>query len=375
MTQICTMSPKQLAESLRPVLVFRTNPQWLAVRPVVISRTRRRRLSLKVHDRCSISWPAFKVSRKRSNLETRRIWPVRLPRVALPLIILQNLHIYGINSNKVFHWLCPLSRRIFAVLLLLPYPRFTTNSLSFESEKTLPPLQSSTFIVRRELRLINEHLHRFDRKRVDNEHRGRWVVWQKLLFSSVNTRADIHYAKKFDAKTNELLLHNERLTSQSHQLQDRLDQLEKKNLRLIRRLTEQVNIFLVGNRTALFICRIFVCCPRVKGGSLRRIVFFFAKKSSFSKRNSIMSTMISPLCSPEIVRSAPPSTSRNDRSLATRNYSSRQRSPSDARVFSLSSRRDLKQSAEVLLGEFNHPSIDEKVKHFLSTLLREQQTR
>ena len=204
-------------------------------------------------------------------------------------------------------------------------------------------------------------------------------VWQRALFCSVNNLSDIHCAKKkFDAKTNELLLHNERLTSKSHHLQDRLDQLEKKNLRLIRRLTEQVEISLWKSsrrRRTIFIVRIFVCCPMVNDGSRRRIDFCFAKKFFFSKRNSITSTTIWRRYSLEIVHCECLSKNRNEKSRGTRNNSSNQQSENDRWNVSLClsallRRRDLKQSAEVLLGELNHHSTDEKVRDFLTSLLQ-----
>ncbi len=54
---------------------------------------------------------------------------------------------------------------------------------------------------------------------------------------------DLDLQKKFDAnqiQCTQLGLHNQELKSKSYFLQDKLDQLERTNMRLIQRLTEQV---------------------------------------------------------------------------------------------------------------------------------------
>ena len=215
-------------------------------------------------------------------------------------------------------------------------------------------------------------------------------VWQRAVFCSVNNLSDIHCAKKkFDAKTNELLLHNEHLTSKSHHLQDRLDQLEKKNLRLIRRLTEQVEISLSlslslswnrtgGDERSLSLGSSFA----VRWSTMDLI----EESISASRRNSASQreTLSRLRRSHDVIHSRS-FTANVHRRAETRNRSIQEtiRVINEAKTIgetflspsALLRRRHLRQSAEVLLGELNHHSTDKKVRDFLTSLLQAQPPR
>ncbi len=70
------------------------------------------------------------------------------------------------------------------------------------------------------------------------------VNFSIIIFEFINL-IDVQMQKKFDtnqSQCSQLLLHNQELKTKCDLLQEKLDNLERNNIRLIQRLTQQVEI-------------------------------------------------------------------------------------------------------------------------------------
>ncbi|CAF0987404.1 unnamed protein product [Adineta ricciae] len=88
---------------------------------------------------------------------------------------------------------------------------------------SLEPLRDEIFQLRKQLQSTNVHLREFDNRRSEDQY--------------------VHMPKKFDTNHNlqyaQLLLENQELRTQCDLLQEKIDNLERTNIRLIQRLTQQ----------------------------------------------------------------------------------------------------------------------------------------
>ncbi len=124
----------------------------------------------------------------------------------------------------------------------------------------------------------------------------RFIFYSFFLIISY-TSIDLHLQKKFDTnqiQCTQLSLHNQELKSKCNLLQDKLDQLERNNIRLIQRLTEQVKKThkIRQKKNLIFSQRIFVQFQNVLNGFHRKIVIFFVKKLFFYGKNYFMFMMM-----------------------------------------------------------------------------------
>ena len=73
------------------------------------------------------------------------------------------------------------------------------------------------------------------------------VLFLRTIFSSIcHCLLDVQMQKKLDAnqiQCSQLILENQELKAQCDLLQEKLDNLERNNIRLIQRWTQQVDIF------------------------------------------------------------------------------------------------------------------------------------
>ncbi|CAF3483817.1 unnamed protein product [Rotaria sp. Silwood1] len=124
------------------------------------------------------------------------------------------------NSNNIidsecYHLWNELENSLSSALL------YVNDNIQFQL--SLIPLQSEIIELRKELQTTNVHLHEYDLTRRNDEQY-------------------VHLQKKFDTdiiQDTQLLLHNKELKTQCQLLQEKIDHLERDNIRLIQRLTQK----------------------------------------------------------------------------------------------------------------------------------------
>jgi hypothetical protein len=103
-----------------------------------------------------------------------------------------------------------------------------------------------------------------------------------FFFCNLSILIDVQRQKKIDTnqiQCSQLLLHNQELKTKCDLLQEKLENLERNNIRLIQRWTQQVKFFFSFYLNDLvFFLRIFVHLLNVQDGFQQIIVFFFGKK-------------------------------------------------------------------------------------------------
>ncbi|CAF0716854.1 unnamed protein product [Adineta steineri] len=107
---------------------------------------------------------------------------------------------------------------------------YAKNDIQFQL--SLAPLRNEILELRKQLQTANVHLHEYD---LTQRHKDQYIYLQKKFDTN-----QIQYT--------ELLLHNEQLKNKCHLLQDKLDNLERNNIHLVQRLTQQ-DIRSIAQRT------------------------------------------------------------------------------------------------------------------------------
>lgn len=108
----------------------------------------------------------------------------------------------------------------------------------------------------RQLQSTNVHLREFDHRRVDEQ-----CACCPLMSFACNDkplpRLDAHMQKKFESnqlQCSQLLAQNQELRAQCDLLQEKIDNLERNNIRLIQRWTQQVSDGACDGVCAMVIC-------------------------------------------------------------------------------------------------------------------------